>query len=163
MQVHNKLVRDNIPDKIRNNGEYARTKRKLTDEEYKKEIDKKLYEELKEVMNAKTKEELTEELADLFEVIIAKAKIYDITIDDIEKVRIRKKEKLGCFDKKVFLRYTYTDEDIKRLSRKCETCDIKNTCTLPERLEEKNNGYENGFLCINYIPKLYKQKTGKTK
>ena len=43
-QIFNKLVRDNIPDIIHNNGKKAIT-RILSDEEYKQELEKKLYEE----------------------------------------------------------------------------------------------------------------------
>ena len=42
-KTYNKLVRDNIPNIIKNNGEDPIT-RILTNEEYKQELEKKLYE-----------------------------------------------------------------------------------------------------------------------
>ena len=159
---YNKLVRDNIPNIIRENGEYARCRRKISDEEYERLLNDKLKEELKEVINAITKEEITEELADLLEVILSKAKNNNISFDEIERIRRIKKDKKGGFDKRVLLAYTYTDDDIKNLPRRCKTCAIKNTCTLDERLNEEYNP-KSGELCIEYIPELYEQKTGKTR
>ena len=66
-QTFNKLVRDNIPNKIESNGEIAIT-RILTDEEYKIELEKKLNEELNEVLSSSGEDRL-EELADMLEVI----------------------------------------------------------------------------------------------
>ena len=86
MREFNKLVRDNIKDIIEKNGEITYTK-VLDDEEYKKELNKKLLEEASEVINSKTKDELIEELADLSEVILAIAKSNDIIYEDIEKTR----------------------------------------------------------------------------
>lgn len=110
----NKLVRDNIPNVISEKGEYALT-RVLDDEEYEKELDKKLNEELMEVITAVDKESLTEELADLMEVMLAKASINDITFGDINRKRIKKIRKRGSFDKRIFLIETnnkkYVDED----------------------------------------------------
>lgn len=50
-KVYNKLVRDNIPEIIMNDGEYP-VIRVLNDEEYKKELERKLLEEYKEVIEA---------------------------------------------------------------------------------------------------------------
>lgn len=102
MREFNKLVRDNIKDIIEKNGEITYTK-VLDDEEYKKELNKKLLEESSEVINSKTKEELIEELADLSEVMLAIAKANDIIFEDIETKRIKKKEEKGGFEKKIFL------------------------------------------------------------
>ena len=102
MQIFNKLVRDNIPNKINSNNEICNT-RILEDEEYKLELNKKLIEEAGEVINSSNKEELIEELADLNEVINAILNINNITYDEVEKVRLLKKQKRGGFDKKIFL------------------------------------------------------------
>lgn len=69
-QIFNKLVRDNIPNKIEANGEVAVT-RILSDEEYRSELYKKLLEESNEVINAKNKEDIIEELSDVLEVVKA--------------------------------------------------------------------------------------------
>lgn len=103
--MYKKLVRDNIPNIIESNGEVAIT-RVLSDEEYKKELEKKLYEEYNEVLNSSDDDRI-EELADMLEVIIALAEVDGKTFDDIEKIRVLKKEKRGGFSKRIYL------EDVK--------------------------------------------------
>ena len=98
----NKLVRDKIPEIISKNGSNP-TIKVLNGEEYKIAIFEKLKEECAEVISAENKEHLTEELADLFEVIHSIIKNQDITFEEIEKVRLSKKEKRGGFDEKIFL------------------------------------------------------------
>lgn len=53
-RIYNKLVRDNIPSIIEGKGETPVT-RILNEEEYKKELEKKLYEEYNEVLEASEK------------------------------------------------------------------------------------------------------------
>ena len=67
-KIYNKLVRDKIPEIIENDGETP-VVRVLNDNEYKKELEKKLKEEYEEVLLAKDKKERLEELADMLEVI----------------------------------------------------------------------------------------------
>ena len=98
----NKLVRDKIPEIISKNGSNP-TIKVLNGEEYKIALFEKLTEECAEVISAENKEHLTEELADLFEVIHSIIKNQDITFEEIEKVRLSKKEKRGGFDEKIFL------------------------------------------------------------
>lgn len=99
MYIYKKLVRDNIPDIIRKNNEEPIT-RVLSDNEYKIELEKKLYEEYNKVINSKNNDRI-EELADMLEVMISLAELENKTFDDIEKVRILKKEKRGGFSKKI--------------------------------------------------------------
>ncbi|MBQ6285031.1 MAG: nucleoside triphosphate pyrophosphohydrolase [Bacilli bacterium] len=103
-QTFNKLVRDNIPNKIESNGEIAIT-RILTDEEYKIELEKKLNEELNEVLSSSGKDRL-EELADMLEVIKCLAKLEGSSIDEVIDIAQQKKLKRGSFDKKIFLERT---------------------------------------------------------
>lgn len=104
--IHNKLVRDKIPEIIENNNEKCEV-RILNDNEYKLELTKKLLEEANEVKDASNEKELIEELADLSEVILSIMKANNITYEDVNNVRILKKEKRGGFDKKIFLEKTY--------------------------------------------------------
>ena len=101
-KIFNKLVRDKIPEIIEGNGDIPSI-RVLSDKECDKALNEKLKEELNEVINANNNKELTEELADLLEVIHAKANINGITYSDIENVRQIKKQKRGAFDKKIYL------------------------------------------------------------
>lgn len=161
IKKYNKLVRDNITKIIRENGDYARTKRKLTDEEFIVAVKKKIVEEAMEVKNAQTKEEIIEELADLSEIMLTLANIYKITLEDVNTTRLKKNEEKGSFNKRVFLKYTYTDEDIENQKRGCETCALKNKCDAPDNIDNLDS--DRGRLCIDYIPDLKPQKVGKPK
>ena len=100
--MYNKLVRDNIPEIIRANGEEPIVQI-LNDQEYKAELEIKLLEECNEVLSAKGINRL-EELADLMEVLISLANLENKTLEDIEKIRIDKKSKRGGFTKKLYLK-----------------------------------------------------------
>ena len=102
MSKYNKLVRDLIPEIIRNNEEYPVT-RTLSDDEYKFELEKKLFEEYNEVIDSCTCDERLEELADMFEVIIALAEVEGKTIDDVIAIANKKREKRGGFSEKIYL------------------------------------------------------------
>lgn len=99
---YKKLVRDKIPDKILNNNEKP-ISRIMKVDEYKSELEKKLLEESKEVIEATKAEERIEELADVLEVVRALAKLENKTIEDIIIEANKKVEKLGSFDKRLFL------------------------------------------------------------
>jgi len=105
-QIYNKLVRDNIPEIIENNGETPIT-RILTDEEYKLELEKKLYEEYNEVLEASGKDRI-EELADMLEIIIALSKLENSNLDEVIEVSKQKVIKRGAFDKKIYLEKVIT-------------------------------------------------------
>ena len=102
MEIYNKLVRDNIPQKIENNGSTPII-RILSDEEYKIELEKKLYEEYQEVLGAKTTVERIEELADMLEIINSLSKLENKELEDVIECAKVKKLKRGGFDKKIFL------------------------------------------------------------
>jgi predicted house-cleaning noncanonical NTP pyrophosphatase (MazG superfamily) len=105
-KIFNKLVRDNIPDIIANNGEESVT-RVLEDKKYKLELYKKLLEEANEVINSKSPDETIEELADVLEILRAIAKLNGKELDDIIEVADQKKSKRGGFEKRIFLEKTY--------------------------------------------------------
>ena len=98
---YGKLVRDKIPEIIKNNGEEPII-RILNLEEYKKALEEKLLEECNEVLESSNKERL-EELADLFEVAISLAKLENSSIDEILKLAKEKEIKRGSFNKRIFL------------------------------------------------------------
>ena len=101
MKVYNKLVRDKIPEIIKNNGEEPNT-RILSDEEYLSELNKKLQEEMKEYLESGD----IEELADLEEVLLAILDAKNISHEEFEKIRLEKVKKRGAFKKKIFLEST---------------------------------------------------------
>ena len=98
MKTYNKLVRDNIPEIMIQNGAKPVT-RILTDEEYLIELNKKLLEEVKEYLES----ENIEEIADIEEVLLAILSIKGITRDNLEEIRKTKTLKRGAFNKKIFL------------------------------------------------------------
>lgn len=100
MRIYNKLVRDNIPEIIKNNGETSHISF-LDDASYLKELRKKLLEETNEFLES---EEIVE-LADILEVIEALAKAKGSSLDEIMNLKIKKSIKNGSFDKKLFLEY----------------------------------------------------------
>ncbi len=98
VRIYNKLVRDNIVEIIENKGEKANF-RILENEEYRKELNKKLQEEVKEYLEDNN----VEELADIVEVVYGILNSMDVSIEEFEKVRKAKVEKRGGFQNKVFL------------------------------------------------------------
>ena len=100
-KVYNKLVRDKIPEIIRSNGEEPEI-RILLDEEYKQELEKKLYEEYQEVLEASA-DERAEELADMIEIIRALAKLENKSLQDVINIADNKNIKRGAFEEKIFL------------------------------------------------------------
>ena len=98
MQIYNKLVRDNIPQIIENNGEKPIT-RVLDNDEYGTQLKTKLQEEVNEFLQ----DESIEELADILEVVHGLLQYKGKTFDDLEKVRKDQFDKRGGFAKKIFL------------------------------------------------------------
>ena len=107
-RIYNKLVRDNIPSIIKGNGATPIT-RILNEEEYKKELEKKLYEEYNEVLEA-SGEDRVEELADMIEVNKYLAKLEGKELGDVIKTADEKSTKRGAFNDKIFLEKVL-DED----------------------------------------------------
>ena len=98
--VHNKLVRDKIPEIIEKAGKTPVT-HILSEEEYITELDRKLNEECAEYQADKN----IEELADMLEVMYAIAEARGWSVSELEAVRRDKAEKRGGFRDKVYLEY----------------------------------------------------------
>ena len=94
----NKLVRDNIPDIIKKNGATPIV-RILDDEEYFKELNRKLKEELNEYLDGND----IEELADLYEVMLAILDYKKMSLMEFDIIRKMKVEKRGAFKNKIYL------------------------------------------------------------
>ena len=103
--VHNKLVRDNIPEIIKQAGKIPVT-HTLPDDEYLSELDKKLNEECAEYQADKN----IEELADMLEVMYAIAEARGWSVSELEAVRREKAEKRGAFERRIFLERVNDDE-----------------------------------------------------
>ena len=96
--IHNKLVRDKIPQIIEQSGKSCVT-RILSDEEYAAALNAKLQEELNEYLADGS----MEELADLLEVMIAAAKARGHDFSEVEAIRREKAEKRGRFNDRIYL------------------------------------------------------------
>lgn len=96
--IHNKLVRDKIPEIITSAGKQAVT-RVLSNEEYLTELDRKLNEECTEYQSDKS----IEEMADMLEVLYAIAAARGYSVEELERVREAKAEKRGGFSDRIFL------------------------------------------------------------
>lgn len=100
--VHNKLVRDRIPEIIEKSGKLY-TSRILDDQEYLGELRKKVFEDLDEYIHSKSQSETIAELVDVLDVIYALADYHGVTIDEIENIRKQKAREKGGFKQKVYL------------------------------------------------------------
>ena len=95
---YNKLVRDKIPEIIKEKGKTPIT-HIATDEEYKK----KLYEKLKEEIDEFLDKPSNEELADILEVIYSISELNNIKIEELELLRKEKAKKRGSFKNHIIL------------------------------------------------------------
>lgn len=98
MSKKNKLVRDKIPEIIKNQN-YEVKYHILDDDTYIEELYKKLREETEELISDRN----IEELADVYEVMRAIADTMDISWEDIIEVARNKRERKGGFKDKIYL------------------------------------------------------------
>ncbi|MBQ4542288.1 MAG: nucleoside triphosphate pyrophosphohydrolase [Clostridia bacterium] len=103
-KIFNKLVRDKIPEIIEANGEIARC-RILDKQEFKAELEKKLFEEYNEVLESAGNERV-EELADMLEILKALAEVEGSNLEQVIQVAEEKAKKRGAFEKRIFLEKT---------------------------------------------------------
>ena len=97
--TYNKLVRDKIPKNINSMEGRNATWRIMDDDEYIKELNKKLLEEAHEFIE----ENAVEELADVMEVIQSIMRIKNISYEELKNVQQIKREKKGGFSNKIYL------------------------------------------------------------
>lgn len=98
MQSYDKLVRDNIPDRIISQGNIPVT-RILADKEYKAYLNKKLKEEVEEYLADNS----LEELCDIVEVVRAICASMNIPDEEFEAERQAKRLRDGAFKNKILL------------------------------------------------------------
>ena len=98
---YNKLVRDGIPEFIKNEGREA-VYHILSDREFEEALNKKLFEEVQEVVDATGRERI-EELADIYELIRTIAELHDSSMENVARLANKKKKERGAFEEKIFL------------------------------------------------------------
>ncbi|MGF7186520.1 putative house-cleaning noncanonical NTP pyrophosphatase (MazG superfamily) [Desulfitispora alkaliphila] len=96
--IHNKLVRDKIPNIIINANKKPLT-RIASDQEYKKLLQEKLIEEVNEFIDSDS----VEELADILEVLKAISETKGLTWEEVEKIADDKRNERGGFKEKIIL------------------------------------------------------------
>lgn len=104
IKIYNKLVRDLIPEIIKETGKLCNTEI-LSDEMYIKMLDEKLNEEILEYQESKD----IEEIADILEVIYAISNARGYSVIQLEQIRKEKADKRGGFEKKIFLKDVIED------------------------------------------------------
>lgn len=97
-ETHNKLVRDNIPEIIEGSGKTCAIK-VVKGEELLGLLNEKLREEVDEYIESND----IEELVDIIEVIHGILYNQGITIEELEILRLKKKEERGGFSKGIKL------------------------------------------------------------
>ncbi|MBS3116883.1 nucleoside triphosphate pyrophosphohydrolase [Candidatus Woesearchaeota archaeon] len=99
---YNKLIRDEIPSKIKENkGEYE--VRSLSLDEFEQELLKKVMEEASGLLKTTTREELLDELVDITIVLEEIKKTKKIEEGEFQEARRRNMVRKGGFFKKLFL------------------------------------------------------------
>ena len=99
MKIYNKLVRDKIPEIIKESGTNPECTI-LNQEEYELALRKKLEEEVAEFIESGS----VEELADIEEVVLALVEAKGLCRDEFEIMRVSKRAKRGPFKERIFLK-----------------------------------------------------------
>ena len=101
MKIYDKLVRDRIPEIIKNSGNHCEVEI-VSDEVALEYLYKKLNEEVSELLEDKN----LEEIADVVEVLFAIGKKYGYSEEDILNRKDEKKAKSGGFENNIILKKT---------------------------------------------------------
>ena len=98
-----KLVRDKIVSNMEKNNQKPRGVKKLNDEEFLRELIKKVLEESQEMKNYENIQDLKEEVADVQEVLDYIRKEINLSEKDVKELQKIKIDKNGGFDKRIWL------------------------------------------------------------
>lgn len=101
---YSKLVRDRIPEYIRQHGTGCGWEI-MTEEAFKHALCDKLVEEAQEAREASS-ERLVAELADLYEVIDALLHVYNISPEQVKMEQAKKRAERGGFEQRIRLLWT---------------------------------------------------------
>jgi predicted house-cleaning noncanonical NTP pyrophosphatase (MazG superfamily) len=96
--VHNKLVRDRIPEIIEQAGKRP-TVRIANEDEYRTLLQQKLIEEVNEFLESNN----PEELADILEVVSALGITCGLSMNQIDKIAKGKRDSRGGFEQRIVL------------------------------------------------------------
>lgn len=102
MTFYNKLIRDRIPEIIKNDNKLCEV-RILDNTEFSREVYRKLVEEMAELSNASTRDEIINEMADIHELLGTLRDIHQINLDEVLAKQKSKGLTNGKFERKLFL------------------------------------------------------------
>jgi predicted house-cleaning noncanonical NTP pyrophosphatase (MazG superfamily) len=103
--LHDKLIRDNAPNKMRESGALFET-RELDELEFKSELLRKVVEEAGELGASVTKDEITSELADILDVIDQVQATFGVCETELSEARARNAREKGGFRQRLFLEWS---------------------------------------------------------
>mgnify|MGYP003418713028 FL=1 len=103
---YNKLIRDNVPEKIRSNGEECEVREITDDQEFQQELLKKIAEEASALSKVRSREDFLKEYADLAAVIDTALAELSITQEEVTVAREKNNVRKGAFTKRYFLEWS---------------------------------------------------------
>lgn len=103
---YNKLVRDNIKDKIEKKGESCEVRVIEDDDEFEQELLKKIREEADGLSKSSSRDEFLSEYADLMVVLDALTHHFEFSEADIKTALAENVEKKGLYKKRHFLHWS---------------------------------------------------------
>ena len=104
--IHNKLWRDDAIEQLEEQHGDIIHRIILDDQEYNNQLGLKLIEEATEVHTAKSKDELSSEVGDVLEVLDCIIALHNLSPQDIEQARNRKRNSRGSYLKRKFVTTT---------------------------------------------------------
>ena len=109
---YNKLVRDQIKDKIEGKGESCSVRVVEDDQEFQQELLKKVIEEAQALASVRTREDFLSEYADLMVVLDALTNLLDVSEAELQVAMAENIEKKGFYKDRHFLHWSQ-DTDYK--------------------------------------------------
>lgn len=161
-----KLVRDKIPIQIESKGESVKSLN-ITPKQYLELIKQKLIEEAYECFWEEVSDNIVEELADIYELLRAASKIFEINIKEVEKIADKKKKNKGGFEEGVFLIETKEEALIKTIehNEKYKNLELDGESSvkgIDSSIPKFNrSSFNNNVLFIPFIPSLINSETRK--
>ena len=107
---YNKLCRDKIPEIIRGKGFDCEVREVTDDDEYKREIVRKIYEEASGVTNHEGREHMVTEIADLMITLDSVKKAFAISDEEISSAVTRSLEEKGSYERRLYLSWSSDTE-----------------------------------------------------
>lgn len=104
--IHNKLWRDKAVENLEETYGDIIHRKNLTDEEYAHQLHLKLLEEAQEVMTATSSEELASEIGDVLEVLDCIITLHNLSRQEIEQMRNKKRQIRGSYLERKFVTTT---------------------------------------------------------